>query len=101
MIARYVPVRMGGFMMGAYFVAVGVSQYLGSIVANIASIPENLTDPLESLAIYTSLFNKLGLVAAGGIVLAAVLLPLMKRLSSTHSDHAGGAAALRTVTVEE
>src|SRR5450432_3876008 len=66
MIARYVPARMGGFMMGAYFVAVGVSQYLGSIVANLASIPENLTNPLESLAIYTSLFNKLGFVAAGG-----------------------------------
>jgi dipeptide/tripeptide permease len=34
MIARYVPSRMGGFMMGAYYVAVGLSQYLGSIVAN-------------------------------------------------------------------
>ncbi len=104
MIARYVPARMGGFMMGAYFVAVGVSQYLGSIVANLASIPENLTNPLESLAIYTSLFNKLGFVAAGGIVLAVVLLPLMKRLSSTHNDHASdaaAAAALRTVTVKE
>jgi proton-dependent oligopeptide transporter, POT family len=104
MIARYVPARMGGFMMGAYFVAVGVSQYLGSIVANLASIPEDLTNPLESLAIYTSLFNKLGFVAAGGIVLAAVLLPLMKRLSATHNDHASdaaAAAALRTVTVEE
>jgi POT family proton-dependent oligopeptide transporter len=104
MIARYVPARMGGFMMGAYFVAVGVSQYLGSIVANLASIPENLTNPLESLVIYTSLFNKLGFVAAGGIVLAVVLLPLMKRLSSTHNDHASdaaAAAALRTVTVEE
>jgi proton-dependent oligopeptide transporter, POT family len=101
MIARYVPARMGGFMMGAYFVAVGVSQYLGSIVANLASIPENLTNPLESLAIYTGLFNKLGLVAAGGIVLAIVLLPLMKRLSSDHASDAAAAAALRTVTVEE
>ena len=104
MIARYVPARMGGFMMGAYFVATGISQYLGSIVANFASIPENLTDPLESLAIYTSLFNKLGLLAVGGTVLAFVLLPLMKRLSATHSDHASdaaAAAALRTVTVEE
>ena len=40
MIARYVPARMGGFMMGAYFVAVGMSQYLGSVVANFAHIPE-------------------------------------------------------------
>ena len=54
MIARYVPARMGGFMMGAYFVASGLSQYLGSVVANLAHIPEGLSDPLESLAIYTS-----------------------------------------------
>ena len=31
MVARYVPARMGGFMMGAYFVASGVSQYLGGV----------------------------------------------------------------------
>ena len=54
MIARYVPARMGGFMMGAYFVASGLSQYLGSVVANFAHIPENLTDPVESLTIYTA-----------------------------------------------
>jgi POT family proton-dependent oligopeptide transporter len=102
MIARYVPARMGGFMMGAYFVAVGVSQYLGSIVANLAAIPEDLTDPLQSLPIYTSLFNKLGFVAVGGTALAVVLLPLMKRLSASHSENAApAAAALRTVAAEE
>jgi POT family proton-dependent oligopeptide transporter len=103
MIARYVPARMGGFMMGAYFVAVGVSQYLGSIVANLASIPENITDPLQSLQIYTSLFNKLGFVAVGGTALAVLVLPLMKKLSASHSGHVDDAAAgaLRTVTAEE
>jgi POT family proton-dependent oligopeptide transporter len=104
MMARYVPARMGGFMMGAYFVATGISQYLGSVVANYASIPSDITDPLESLAIYTSLFNKLGFVAIGGTALAIVLLPLMKKLSATHSGHAddaAAAAALRTVAVEE
>jgi POT family proton-dependent oligopeptide transporter len=44
MIARYVPARMGGFMMGAYYVALGVSQYLGGVVANFASIPSKLVD---------------------------------------------------------
>ncbi len=47
MIARYVPARMGGFMMGAYFVATGISQYLGGVVANFASIPSRLTDLLK------------------------------------------------------
>src|SRR5437868_1006294 len=41
MIARYVPARMGGFLMGAYYVGVGISQYLGGIVANYAAIPDN------------------------------------------------------------
>lgn len=83
MISRYVPLRMSGFMMGAYFVAVAISQYLGSVVANYASIPENISDPLASLAIYTRLFNNLGLLAIGATVLALVLLPLTKRLSAT------------------
>jgi POT family proton-dependent oligopeptide transporter len=105
MIARYVPARMGGFMMGAYFVATGISQYAASKVANLAAIPQNITDPLESLAIYTRLFNNLGLLAVGGVVLAVVLLPLMKRLSATHSarenvEHSA-AGGLRAVTAEE
>ncbi|GAB3783103.1 peptide MFS transporter [Dyella agri] len=85
MIARYVPERMGGFMMGAYFVASGISQYLGSVVANYAHIPEGLTDPVQSLDIYTNLFNKLGLVGVGCTVVALAVLPLMKKLSASHA----------------
>ncbi len=61
LIARYVPARMGGFMMGAYFVATGVSQYLGGVVATVASVPDTITDPAQMLPIYTRLFNLLGL----------------------------------------
>lgn len=85
MIARYVPARMGGFMMGAYYVAVGVAQYMGSVVANYAAIPNNINDPLESLPIYTSLFNKLGFVGIGCTVLAVAMLPLMRKLSLDHA----------------
>ena len=88
MVARYVPARMGGFMMGAYFVASGVSQYLGGVVASYASVPRNITDPLESLPIYTSLFNKLGIAALVCTVIAIAVLPLMKRLSLAHSEQA-------------
>jgi POT family proton-dependent oligopeptide transporter len=87
MIARYVPARMGGFMMGAYFVAVGISQYLGGVVANLASIPKNLTDPLQTLPIYTSLFNKLGIAAIVCTFIALAALPLMRRLTATHQSH--------------
>ncbi|MEP6483538.1 MAG: oligopeptide:H+ symporter [Rudaea sp.] len=86
MIARYVPARMGGFMMGAYYVGVGISQYLGGIIANYAAIPSDITDPLQSLPIYTSLFNKLGMTGIACTLVAIAVLPLMKKLSATHHD---------------
>lgn len=88
MIARYVPARMGGFMMGAYFVASGISQYLGGVVANFASVPEGLTNPLETLPIYTSLFTKLGIAALCCTLLALAVLPLMRKLTAAHQAHA-------------
>jgi POT family proton-dependent oligopeptide transporter len=86
MVARYVPERMGGFMMGAYFVASGVSQYLGGVVASYASVPRDITDPLVSLPIYTSLFNKLGIAALVCTAIAIAVLPLMNRLSKAHHE---------------
>ena len=88
MVARYVPARMSGFMMGAYFVASGVSQYLGGLVATFASVPRDITDPLQTLPIYTSLFNKLGIAALVCTALAIAVLPLMNRLSKTHHEGA-------------
>ncbi|MGA9341610.1 MAG: oligopeptide:H+ symporter [Rhodanobacteraceae bacterium] len=102
MIARYVPARMGGFMMGAYFVASGVSQYLGGVVATYASVPRDITAPLRTLPIYTSLFNKLGIAAVVCTLIAIAVLPLMKRLSATHSGHVASAAAgMPTIASEE
>ena len=101
MIARYVPERMGGFMMGAYYVAVGISQYLGSVVANIAHIPDDITDPVQSLNIYTHLFNILGFVGIGCTVVAVVMLPLMNKLSASHSNTAANYEPLPAVRSEE
>jgi POT family proton-dependent oligopeptide transporter len=75
---------MSGFMMGAYFVATGVSQYLGSVVANFAQMPAGNLDPFESLPLYTRLFNGLGWLAAAGALVAVLLLPLMRKLSREH-----------------
>jgi POT family proton-dependent oligopeptide transporter len=101
MIARYVPARMGGFMMGAYYVASGLSQYLGSVVANIAHIPEGLKDPVESLNIYTGLFNELGFAGIVCTLISVAMLPLMKRLSSRHSQIAASQTPLPALRSEE
>lgn len=88
MIARYVPARVGGFMMGAYFVSSGCSQYLGGLVANLASVPKGVTDPLQTMPIYTDLFFKLGCVGLGCTLAAFAVLPWMKRLTLIHNGKA-------------
>jgi POT family proton-dependent oligopeptide transporter len=81
---------MGGFMMGAYYVGVGISMYLGGIVANYAAIPQDITDPLQSLPIYTALFTRLGYAGIVCTVIAIAVLPLMNRLSAAHHDAGKG-----------
>lgn len=84
MISRYVPARMSGFMMGAFFVAAGIAQYFGSVIANLASFSNGETDARTSLATYTRLFDHLGWLAVIGAAIAIALLPYMKRLSVAH-----------------
>lgn len=89
MVARYVGPSLRGVMMGAWLLATGISQYLGSYVANYASIPADMTNPVETLPLYTHLFNVLGWVAIGGTVAAFLMLPLMRKLDASHRDGDG------------
>jgi len=86
MVARFIPGHLRGFMMGAWFLATGIAQYLGSVVANIASIPEGVTDPVKTLPLYADLFNGLGIVAVVGTFIAVIMLPWMKRLQKAHAE---------------
>ena len=66
--------------------AVTVPEYLvlGSVVANFAQMPSHDLPAAESLPLYLSLFEKLGWLAAIGMLLALLLLPMMNRLSRQH-----------------
>ena len=86
MVARYVGPKLRGFIMGTWFLATGISQYLGGFVANYASVPQGVTDPVQSLPLYTHLFNDLGFVALAGTVLAAIAVPYMKWISATGGE---------------
>ena len=95
MVARYVGPKLRGFLMGTWFLATGISQYLGSWVATFASVPQNVTDPHQTLHLYMRLYFWLGWVAVAGAIVSFGLLPLMRRLSaeSTQESPAVTAAA--------
>jgi POT family proton-dependent oligopeptide transporter len=84
MVARYVGPTLRGLMMGVWLLATGISQYLGSFVANFASVPKNVSAPSATLPLYTHLFWALGWVAVAGTAGALLLLPLMRRLDASH-----------------
>ncbi len=92
MVARYVGPSARGLMMGAWLLATGISQYIGSYVANFASVPADITEPVQTLPLYTHLFWMLGWVAVAGTVAAILALPLMRRLDAEHraSDEPAG-----------
>lgn len=91
-VARYVPARMSGFMMGSYYLAIGVALYIGSTVANMAAIDRAIpTTAVETLVIYASLFRTLFAVAATALLLCLALLPWLASLDRRHQ--AGAAAA--------
>ena len=89
-VARYVPARMSGFMMGAFFVGVGVAMYVGSMVANYAAAGDvgAAASPAQTLPLYTALFFKLFLLACGGTAVFALLLPVTARLDAAHRRRA-------------
>jgi POT family proton-dependent oligopeptide transporter len=97
-IARYVPARMGGFMMGAYYVSLGVGMYLGGVIATFASVPASITDPVQMMPIYTRLFNHLGLACVGLTIVTLILLPLLRRLNAAHAAAASGPAMPPVIT---
>ncbi len=86
MLARYTPVRVSAFMMGAFYVAVGVALYTGSMVANLAALPPGLATvpPAQSLPLYHDLFGNLVLGGLGVTAVVLVLLPVLRRLDRAH-----------------
>lgn len=80
MVARFIPQRLMGFTMGTWLLSTSVGFVIAGYVANIASIPQNITDPTTTLTIYTDLFFKLGLGSLLLSVTMSLLVPFLKRL---------------------
>jgi proton-dependent oligopeptide transporter, POT family len=79
MIARLSPKRVMGFMMGAWFMATAIAMVLGGFVAAYAEVPKGITDPIQTLPIYTGLFFKLGIATLIVTILMAIVSPKLKK----------------------
>ncbi|MDE2344978.1 MAG: oligopeptide:H+ symporter, partial [Gammaproteobacteria bacterium] len=86
MVSQLVPERSRGIVMGAWFLGMGVSNYLGGAIASLASIPAGVTHATDTLPYYLRLFAGL---SAGALVCAIVMtaiIPLLNKLVGTQKS---------------
>lgn len=79
MVAKLAPPKTMGFMMGAFFMSTSISMILGGFVADLASIPKTITDPVVSLGIYSDLFLKIGLISLLISIIMIIFVPKLKK----------------------
>jgi POT family proton-dependent oligopeptide transporter len=80
MITKLSVKRIAAMMMGVWFLSSSFAHYVAGMIAGAMAISDNDTgniDPLASLLVYSSVFEKLALVA---IVLAVVVLAMSPML---------------------
>lgn len=80
-VARYAPARVSALLMGGLFLLWGVGMYLGSLVADLASLP---ADGSGGMAGYGALFRTLFLGCVGLCCVLVMLLPVLRRLERAH-----------------
>jgi POT family proton-dependent oligopeptide transporter len=83
MVTKLSIARVVGLMMGLWFVSIACAQYVGGLVAQVASVETvggQVTNLKVSLDTYTATFETIGWAAVviGGVLL--LISPLLKRL---------------------
>lgn len=83
MVTKLSPARMTGLVMGAWFLSIAFAH---TVAAKIAAMTGGAgggaggdVSAVESLDIYSGVYEQIGLVAVGAFVLLLVLSPLLKR----------------------
>lgn len=82
MVSQLVPERSRGIIMGAWFLAMGVSLYAGGAIASLAHVGAGITHATETLPIYMRLFGGLGLAALVCAVAATAAIPALRKLTA-------------------
>jgi proton-dependent oligopeptide transporter, POT family len=82
MVTRIVPKRMYGVMMGAwYLIACALASAVSGRVADLASVPEGVTDPAAILHIYSSAFLKMGIAGVVAAIVVFIVSPYIKKIA--------------------
>ncbi|MGN6163982.1 MAG: peptide MFS transporter [Flavisolibacter sp.] len=80
MVTKLAPVKIVGMVMGIWFLASAIGEFLAGKIGSLMSVPENVVnDPIQSLPYYADILSKIGLgsVLLGGVLI--LIVPLLRR----------------------
>ncbi|WP_272680811.1 dipeptide/tripeptide permease DtpA [Providencia sp. PROV129] len=87
MVAQLVPQRLMGFIMGAWFLTNSAAAFIAGYVASMAAAPEGeLTSKVESLAVYSDVFLKIGLVTGAIAIIMVLTAPMLNRMTLDRAE---------------
>ena len=82
MITKLSIVRIVGLMMGVWFMSISVAQYVGGMIAQVASVETGggqVTNLAVSLQTYVDVFRAIGLASIGlGVLLFVLAFPIKR-----------------------
>jgi proton-dependent oligopeptide transporter, POT family len=86
MVTKLAPAKMVGLVMGIWFLASALGEFLAGKIGSLMSVPEEVVDvPVQSLPYYADILNKIGLASlAIGVVLMLIVPQLRKWMGKIH-----------------
>lgn len=90
MVARLVPERLHGLIMGAWFLTSAAASVLAGFLAGFAAVPGACQggSALQTLPVYSRFFETIGLIGTGVALLMLVTAPMLGRLLELDSHKA-------------
>jgi POT family proton-dependent oligopeptide transporter len=80
MITKLSPSRMVGMIMGIWFLASALGDFLAAKIGKMMVVPEEVAnDPVLSLPYYSDILQKIGFVSIGIGLLGILAVPLLKK----------------------
>ncbi|MBK6370567.1 MAG: hypothetical protein IPF64_12315 [Flavobacteriales bacterium] len=83
MITKLSPAKLVGMMMGAWFLASAFGQFVAGKVGAMMAMPtvdgETTLPPMESLVIYSGVFQDIAYISLGAGVIMLLLTPVLKK----------------------
>ena len=80
MVTKLAPLKMVGMVMGIWFLASAIGEFVAGKIGSLMSVPKDIVDdPVKSLPYYADILNLIGLSSIVLGVLLIFLVPFLRR----------------------